>query len=112
MKKAANSAKDFMAAPISERVRGALERALNERRLVGVVVLVARDGEVVYRGAAGLADREAGRPAHEDTLFRFASLTKPIVAAAAMAMIERGDIALDDVVTRWLPEFRSKNNRW
>jgi CubicO group peptidase (beta-lactamase class C family) len=90
------------------RVSDAIERALSDERLVGVVVLVARDGELVYRRAAGFADREAGRPVREDTLFRFASLTKPIVTAAAMAMIERGQIGLDDVVTRWLPEFRPR----
>jgi CubicO group peptidase (beta-lactamase class C family) len=43
-----------------------------------------------------------------DTIFRYSSLTKPIVATATMALAERGAIDLDDPVTRWLPEFRPK----
>lgn len=84
----------------------AIDSALAEKRLVGCVVLVARDGEIVYRRAAGLADREAATPMREDAVFRFSSLTKPLVTAAAMRMIELGRIALDDPVTRHLPDFR------
>jgi CubicO group peptidase (beta-lactamase class C family) len=85
-----------------------VERAVMENRLVGAVVLIARDGEIVYRRAAGLADREARTPMREDAVFRLSSLTKPIVSAAAMALIERGQLALDAPATRWLPEFRPK----
>jgi CubicO group peptidase (beta-lactamase class C family) len=45
---------------------------------------------------------------HVDALFRLASVTKAIVCAAAMALIERGELALDERVDRWLPEFRPK----
>jgi CubicO group peptidase (beta-lactamase class C family) len=89
-------------------VDGAIERALAEQRLVGVVVLIARDGQLIYRRAAGLADREERRPMSEDTIFRYSSLTKPIVSAAAMALLERGQLQLDAAVTRWIPEFRPK----
>ena len=85
-----------------------VERAISERRLVGAVVLVARDGELVYRRAAGLADREAGRAMRENDVFRLASVTKPFVAAAAMRLIEGGLIALDDPVTRFLPDFQPR----
>ena len=44
----------------------------------------------------------------EDAIFRLASFTKPIVAATALALIERGKLGLDDPVTRWLPDFRPK----
>lgn len=89
-------------------IDAAIDRALAERRLVGAVVLVARDGDVVYRRAAGYADREARRPMVEDALFRLASVTKPIVSAAALALVERGVLGLDDPVTRWLPDFRPR----
>ncbi|GGF30542.1 esterase [Aliidongia dinghuensis] len=82
-----------------------LGRALAERRIVGAVVLVAHDGQLVHAGVAGLADREAARPMREDAIFRLASITKPIVAAAAMRLVETGTLALDQPVTRWLPEF-------
>ena len=77
-----------------------------ERRIVGTVVLVAHDGRLIYRRAAGLADREAGRPMDEQLVFRLASFTKPIVTAAAMHLVEAGTISLDDPVTRYLPDFR------
>ncbi|PRE75269.1 serine hydrolase domain-containing protein [Burkholderia multivorans] len=88
------------------RLDGALERALADERIVGAVVMVARDGALRYTRAAGLADREARTPMREDTLFRLASVTKPIVTAAAMRLVAAGRIALDEPVARWLPEFR------
>src|SRR6185295_15464826 len=60
-------------------IDSALDRALDEQRIVGAVVLIARDGEIVYRRAAGLADRERGIPMREQAVFRLASLTKPLV---------------------------------
>lgn len=86
----------------------AIASALDEKRLVGTVVLVARDGEIIYRRAAGLADREVGLAMREDTIFRLASITKPIVTIAAMRLVEQARIGLDDPVTRWLPEFRPR----
>ena len=65
-----------------------ITRALSENRIVGTVVLIAQDGEVVYQHAAGLADRESGQEMGLDTLFRLASVTKPIVCATAMTQIE------------------------
>jgi CubicO group peptidase (beta-lactamase class C family) len=91
---------------MSAEVDRVIEQALSSDRIVGTVVLIARDGKLVYRRAAGLADREAGRPMRIDTLFRLASLTKPIVSAAAMVLVEHGRLSLDDPVTRWLPDFR------
>ncbi len=52
-----------------------------ERRIVGCVVLVHEAGKRIYARAAGFADREAGTPVGEDTIFRLASVTKPIVAS-------------------------------
>jgi CubicO group peptidase (beta-lactamase class C family) len=93
---------------LSTRVRAVIERALAEERLVGAVVFVSHDGVVIHRGAMGFADREANRPMREDTIFRYSSLTKPLVSAAAMALVERGALGLDDAITRWLPEFRPR----
>lgn len=70
---------------LAERVDAVLSRQLDTQRLVGAVVLVARHGELVYRRAAGFADRESRTPMREDTLFRLASVTKPIVSTAAHA---------------------------
>ncbi|WP_043218881.1 serine hydrolase domain-containing protein, partial [Burkholderia gladioli] len=91
------------AASLSARLDAVFDQALRERRLVGAVAIVARHGEILYRRAQGLADREAGRPMREDTLFRLASVTKPIVALAVLRLVARGELALDAPVTRWLP---------
>jgi CubicO group peptidase (beta-lactamase class C family) len=108
MSAAAASAQAPARQDMAARLDAAIDRAIAEKRIVGTVVLVARDGEVVYRRAAGLADREAGKPMAEDAIFRLASITKPIVSAAAMRLFEEGRIALDDPVTRWLPDFRPR----
>lgn len=93
---------------LSHRVDEVIERAISQQRLVGVVVLIAKDGEVAYRRTAGFADREARLPMREDTVFRLSSLTKPIVSAVAMALAEQNLLDLDDVAVRWLPQFRPK----
>ncbi|MBY5544372.1 beta-lactamase family protein [Rhizobium leguminosarum] len=93
---------------LAAAVDAAIASALEEKRLVGTVVLIARDGEIVHRRAAGLADRENGLAMREDTIFRLASITKPIVTIAAMRLVEQGRIGLDDPVTRWLPDFRPR----
>ncbi|KVD96546.1 serine hydrolase [Burkholderia stagnalis] len=92
-------------AALRSRLDGALEHALADERMVGAVVLVARHGALRYARAVGLADREAGTPMREDALFRLASVTKPIVTAAAMRLVAAGRIGLDDPVARWLPDF-------
>lgn len=88
-----------------------LDRVIDDavgRSIVGTVVLVAENGEIVYSRSAGFADREAGNPATPETIFRLASVTKPMVAAATLALAERGVLGLDDPVTRFLPDFRTK----
>jgi len=86
----------------------AIDRALSEKRIVGTVVQVALGGELVYSRAAGFADREQKRTMSENALFRLASVTKPIVSTAALALISQGKLSLHDPVTRWLPAFRPK----
>lgn len=93
-------------APLADRLNLVIDRALARNRVVGTAILVARDGGIVFARAAGFADRENGQPVRADTIFRLASMTKPIVSAATLALAEQGKIHLDDPVTRWLPDFR------
>ncbi|WP_322007065.1 serine hydrolase domain-containing protein [Paraburkholderia tropica] len=95
-------------ASLSARVHEVVRRALDERRLVGAVVLVAQGGELIHREAAGLADRESARPMRVDTLFRLASVSKPIVSTAAMVLAAQGRLDLDAGIERWLPAFRPR----
>ncbi len=93
---------------LTQRIDAALASALAEKRIVGAVIAVMREGELVHFKPYGLADREAGKPMTEDAIFRLASITKPIVTAAAMRMIELGKFGLDTAVTDFLPDFRPK----
>ena len=92
-------------ASLASDLDAAIDGALAQKRLVGVVVLVAHDGRIVYHRAAGFADREAGTPIREDTIFRLASVSKAYTSMAAAALLERGKLHLDDPVTKWLPDF-------
>ncbi len=74
---------------LRKRVDATIDAALGSR-IVGCVVLINQDGKPVYRRAAGFADREAGKPVEENTIFRLASVTKPIVAATTLRMIDKG----------------------
>lgn len=95
-------------ASLQIRVDAAIDSALDEQRLVGAVVLVAHQGKLVYRRAAGLADREAKRCMHDDALFRLASVSKPVISTAAMVLVGQGRLGLDDNLRRWLPDFQPR----
>lgn len=80
------------------------EHYIASGRLPGLDVLVARDGEAVYRHTAGRA-REDGTPMAANTICRIASMTKPLTSVAFMMLVEEGKVALDDPVTKVIPEF-------
>lgn len=90
---------------LGQRLDAVLDRWVESERIVGVTATVLRGGESVYRRAAGFADREARRPASEDTIYRLASMTKAIVSATALALVDAGKLSLDDRVADWLPYF-------
>ncbi|MEM8539925.1 MAG: serine hydrolase domain-containing protein [Pseudomonadota bacterium] len=93
---------------VAQYVDGAIDYAISNNRLVGAVVLAAVDGEFVYRRAAGMADREVQSPMRENSIFRLASVTKPMVSATALSLIEDGRLSLTGPITRWLPTFKPK----
>lgn len=73
--------------------------------LAGAATMVWQAGKVVQVDAVGWRDVEARLPIERDTLFRIASMTKPITSTAAFMLFEEGRFALDDPITRWAPEF-------
>ncbi|HEV7692416.1 MAG TPA: serine hydrolase domain-containing protein [Hyphomonadaceae bacterium] len=93
---------------LSDRVDAAVQSALADKRIVGAVISVMKDGQLAHRRAYGMADREAGAAMKEDAIFRLASISKPIVTAAAMKMIELKQLSLQAAVTDWLPDFKPK----
>src|SRR6476646_412144 len=92
----------------SERLRRAdeyLQQQVDSNRIGGAVVLVLRDGKVVYERGVGWADREARRPMTTDAIFRIASESKPVTSVAILQLAEAGKLSVDDAVSRWLPTF-------
>ncbi len=85
--------------------RTAIDEAVEAGLLAGAVTLVWHRGEVLQVNEIGFADVETGLPMRRDTIFRIASMTKPVTVAAAMTLIEQGRLALSDPISRWLPEL-------
>ncbi|PWI08463.1 serine hydrolase [Streptomyces sp. NWU339] len=78
---------------------------VEEGRLPGFLVAVARGGRVAHLTAYGRRDVAAGLPVRSDTLWRIYSMTKPVTAVAALILMEEGRLSLDDPVGRHLPAF-------
>jgi CubicO group peptidase (beta-lactamase class C family) len=72
------------------RIHGLIDRRIESRDIAGAVTLVARNGKIVHFDAQGLMDIETNKPMTKDTIFRIASMTKPVVGVAIMMMIEEG----------------------
>ncbi|HEU0220856.1 MAG TPA: serine hydrolase domain-containing protein [Paracoccaceae bacterium] len=89
-----------------ERMRASLMRHVESGEVPGLVALVCRRGEVHVETLGSLAFD--GRPVRRDSIFRIASLTKPITAAAAMILVEECRLRLDEPVEEWLPELANR----
>jgi CubicO group peptidase (beta-lactamase class C family) len=87
------------------RIDRHFQRYVDDGRLPGFEVVVARDGEVVHVARSGLRDVEAGLPVEPGTLWRIYSMTKPITSVAAMLLWEEGAFELKEPIARFLPSF-------
>jgi CubicO group peptidase (beta-lactamase class C family) len=89
-----------------ERLTQAMQRLVDNGELAGMVVLIARQGKLVYRKSFGMQDKAKGVPMAVDSIFRIYSMTKPVVAVAAMLLVEEGKLSLDEPISKYLPEFK------
>ena len=87
------------------RIDQMMQRYVDEGKIAGAVALVMRDGRIVYERAVGWADKEAGRRMTTDAIFRIASQSKAVTSVAILILVEEGRIALDDAVSRYIPQF-------
>jgi CubicO group peptidase (beta-lactamase class C family) len=87
------------------RLNQVLRRDIEDGRIPGAVVLVARDGKIACLDALGYRDRQSRDPMTADTVFRVASMTKPFTSVCVMLLAEEGRLLIADPVSRYLPEF-------
>jgi CubicO group peptidase (beta-lactamase class C family) len=89
----------------SRQIDELLRKAVEEQRLPGVVAMVAQGDAVVYQGAFGKESTAKGVPMATDSIFRIASMTKPVTSVAVMQLVERGRVKLDEPAGTYLPEL-------
>jgi CubicO group peptidase (beta-lactamase class C family) len=90
-----------------QRIHEAIMRRVDAGDISGAVTLVARRGHLIHFEAHGLMDIESKKPMTKDALFRLASSSKPITAAAILILMEEGKLKLTDPVSKYIPEFRN-----
>jgi CubicO group peptidase (beta-lactamase class C family) len=91
--------------PAADPIATVLHAMVEAGALAGAATLIWRHGQVVQAAGIGWRDIAAKLPIERDTLFRIASMTKPITSTAALMLLEEGRFALDDSIARFAPEF-------
>ena len=89
------------------RIHPMIQSHIDAGDFSGAVTLVARKGRVVHYEAHGFADIEAKKPMAKETLFRLASMTKPVTAVSILMLLEDGRLVLSDPVSKFVPAFKS-----
>src|SRR5262245_32847649 len=82
-----------------------MEQLIKEGQIAGAVTLVATKDRVVHLAAVGKSDLAQGRAMEPDTIFRIASMTKPITTTALMMLVEQGKLNVDDPIAKYIPAF-------
>lgn len=90
-----------------ERIDKMIQEHINNKWIPGAVVLIARNGKVVYHKAFGQADMENKAAMKKENIFRIASQSKAITSTAVMMLYEEGKFGLDDPISRYIPEFKN-----
>lgn len=90
-----------------QRIDKFVEDYVAKKWIPGAVVLIARNGKIVYHKAYGYSDVESKAPLKKDHIFRIASQSKAITSLAVMMLFEEGKFLLDEPVSKYIPEFKS-----
>lgn len=88
-----------------QRIEQLMQRFIDNSVITGSVTLIARHGKLAHLQAHGLADTATNKPMRPDSIFRLASMTKPVISVAILTLLEEGRILLNDPVKSFLPEF-------
>lgn len=88
-----------------KRIDTVMQGFVDSHSSAGMVTLMAREGKIVFSNVYGMADIEEKKPMTAETLFRIASMSKPITVVAALILYEEGRFLLTDPVSKYIPEF-------
>ena len=83
------------------------KKLIDNKKLGGVNCMIWKDGQVLYQDSQGYKNLETYELMTTDTIFRIASMTKPITSVLAMMLYEEKKLNLDDPITKWFPQFRN-----
>jgi CubicO group peptidase (beta-lactamase class C family) len=89
-----------------QRIHDMIQRHIDKHDITGAVTLVARHGQLAWVDAQGVQDLDTKAPMKRDSMFRMASMTKPVIGTAMMMMIEEGKVSVTDPVSKFIPEFK------
>jgi len=88
------------------RVKPVVQALVDNEKIAGASIIVARKGKIVLFETFGMMDQKAKKPTQPDTIFRIYSMTKPITSVAAMMLYEQGKLKLDVPISKYIPEFK------
>jgi CubicO group peptidase (beta-lactamase class C family) len=91
-----------------ERIHTLVEQHMAAGEISGAVMLVARKGQIAYVDVQGAMDFDTKQAMTRDSVFRLASMTKPVIGTAIMMMLEEGKLNLSDPIARFIPEFKNQ----
>src|SRR5207237_6786420 len=91
-----------------DRMHRGMQAFIDRHDVGGIVTLVAREGKVVDVRAYGFQDVESKKPMRPDTIFRIASMSKPITSVAVMRLYEDGKLLLSDPISKYIQSFKNQ----
>ena len=95
-----------------ERIDQLLIEKCSVVKVPGMALMVAKDGETIYKHFYGYRDVDRELPVDQDTIFGVASITKSLAALAVMQLEDANKLSVDDPVIKWLPEFKTPKNQY
>ena len=91
-----------------DRIHTLVGKRIDAGEISGAVMLVARKGQIAYLDVQGTMDVDSKKPMTRDSVFRMASMTKPVIGTSIMMLLEEGKLRLDDPISRFIPEFKNQ----
>jgi methyl acetate hydrolase len=92
----------------SAEIDAYLEQVVEPTKIPGIVAMAVDKNGVIYQGNFGERDSANGRPMQANTIFRIASMTKPVATTAIMMLVEEGKLSLDDPISKYIPDFNER----